>query len=200
MRKIRRRFRKLSQYYTGAEQIHHYRKFVPEGAEIPHLWVQGPEPTTLTLSPSPIATASRHFPTLTEEFSERAQPTLVKQWDMTALPVVHLELRILLHFETIPLRHPRRKTVRLIGCTRKCCWCCIQWIQRWNIHGRDCWTTSRRGGYSSHNSSLTGMSYNADEFIVDQVNYVVDNVLERSTGHRLERPELKLSPSEEISY
>jgi hypothetical protein len=126
MAKIRRRFRKLSHYYTGAEQIHHYHKLVPEGAEIPHLWVQGPEPTPLTLSPSPIDTASRHFPTLTEDLLERAQPTLGEQWNVTALPVVHPELLILLHFETIPLINPHHGTVQLIGCTRKCCRCCVQ--------------------------------------------------------------------------
>jgi hypothetical protein len=89
MSKIRRRLYKISQYYTGAVRIHHCRQFVPEGTEIPHVWIRGPEPIPLTLSKSPVTTAERHFPTLSEKKLERAKPNIFDQWNSTVLLRVH---------------------------------------------------------------------------------------------------------------
>jgi hypothetical protein len=41
------------------------------------------------------------------------------------------------------------------------------------------------------------MSHEENVSVVNQIDHVVDEVLARSTGHRLERPEIKFSPLEQ---
>lgn len=151
--KLRRRLSKVCQYYHDINHLVGYAKqYFPDG--IDHYWVvatAGTEEAAIELGESYFDAVSHALghPLLAENVATLREsfPHMEERWHNNRIikTRVHPELRIVLHLTTQFNRwdFPRQQP---IGCSKRCCYCCTEWITRYNMKATTRWTMTRTEG------------------------------------------------------
>lgn len=181
-----RRLDKLAQFQKGVQLLFNSRNRF--GSTVSWHWIESsmPKPTfdTLRLSSSPLAVAQRvkrpDDKPVTASILENINDQIFESWVDTITPTIHPEILLLIYCcgsnecERLPAELLEDAKVsredpsvlpddfhilyRSIGCSKRSCQCCDEWIRHFNEAYKVRWETSQIGGKYFLDWALTGFS------------------------------------------